>query len=336
MTKRTIKSKYSLAGASVALALVLGGCTALDALAPADDEVVVTEDAEAPVVEATEEVVEAVQETVEEAVQQVAKMSSEAKLAAILEAQPEDVQARFDARHPAETIAFFGIEPGMKVAEALPGGGWYTKILLPYLGEEGALVGAHYPDELWPLFNFGDDWAAARVEATATWPERAAEWDIANGAKIKSVQLTKMPESADGKLDAVLFIRALHNLNRFSNDETDFIGDTLAETYRVLKPGGIVGVVQHQAPDANSDEWANGSNGYLKKSAVIAAFEAAGFVLEGSSDVNQNAADVPTEEEFVWRLPPSLAGTEEGSEERAAYQAVGESNRMTLKFRKPE
>jgi len=89
------------------------------------------------------------------------------------------------------------------------------------------------------------------------------------------------------------------------------------------------------APETNNEEWANGSNGYLKKSAVVAAFEAAGFEFVGASDVNANAADVPTKEEFVWRLPPTLAGTEEGTPERAAYEAVGESNRMTLKFRKP-
>ncbi len=144
-----------------------------------------------------------------------------------------------------------------------------------------------------------------------------------------------MPEDASDQVDAVLFIRALHNLNRFTDEESPYMSDTLAETFRVLKPGGIAGVVQHSGPETNSDDWANGSNGYLKKSAVIAAFEAAGFEYVGSSDINANAADVPSEEEFVWRLPPSRSGTEEGSPERAAYDAIGESNRMTLKFRKP-
>ncbi len=330
--KSMLKSKYSLAGASAALALVLGGCTALDNYAGADDAT--SEEVETVVVEETT-VTETVEEVVQDVVDEVAEVTAEAKLAAILEAQPDEVKARYDARNPAETLAFFGIEPGMKVAEALPGGGWYSKILLPYLGEEGALVGAHYPDALWSLFGFGDEWAATRVEGTANWPNQAAEWGIEGSAKVKSFQLTKMPEEASGKLDAVLFIRALHNLNRFSAGDTDYMGDTLAETYRVLKPGGIVGVVQHRAPDENSDAWADGSNGYLKEAAVIAAFEAAGFELADSSDLNANPADVPTEEEFVWRLPPVLVGTEEDTPERAAYEAVGESNRMTLKFRKP-
>ena len=102
-----------------------------------------------------------------------------------------------------------------------------------------------------------------------------------------------------------------------------------------MKPGGIVGVVQHSGPESNSDEWATGANGYLKESAVIAAFEEAGFELAATSDINANEADVPSNEAFVWRLPPSLSGTEEGTPERAEMEAIGESNRMTLKFKKP-
>lgn len=332
--KPILKSKYSLLGASTALALVLGGCVTADEAvetqtAPAVDA------AELGFVETDESIDEEIIKQAAELLAPEAEMTSEAKLAAILSAQPENVQARYGARNPAETLAFFGIEPGMTVAEALPGGGWYSKILLPYLGEDGALVGAHYPDDLWAKFGFGDEWTATRIEGTANWPNQAAEWGIEGGAKIKSVQLTKMPEEASGKLDAILFIRALHNLNRFTDEETPYMGDTLTEAYRVLKPGGIVGVVQHSGPESNSDEWANGSNGYLKESAVIAAFESAGFELVGSSDLNANASDVPNEEEFVWRLKPSLSGTEEGTPERAAYEAIGESNRMTLKFRKP-
>lgn len=323
--KPILNSKYSLVGASMALAVILGGCVAVETTETAETEAV-TEEAEA--------VTEAVEEAVEEAVADVEEMTSDAKLAAVLAAQPEEVQARYGARNPAETLAFFGVEPGMTVAEALPGGGWYSKILLAYLGDEGTLIGAHYPDDLWGKFGFGDEWTATRVEGTANWPTQAAEWGV-EGAAIASTYLTAMPEDASGQVDAVLFIRALHNLNRFTDEESNYMGDTLSETFRVLKPGGIAGVVQHSGPETNSDDWANGSNGYLKKSAVIAAFEAAGFEYVGASDVNANAADVPSEEEFVWRLPPSRSGTEEGSPERAAYDAIGESNRMTLKFRKP-
>jgi len=110
---------------------------------------------------------------------------------------------------------------------------------------------------------------------------------------------------------------------------------TIEETFNTVKPGGVVGVVQHRGPEGNSDGWANGDAGYLKQSRVVEAFEAAGFVLEASSEINANPADVPSNEDVVWRLPPSTGTTEEGTPERAAMEAIGESDRMTLLFRKP-
>ena len=221
----------------------------------------------------------------------------------------------------------------MTVAEALPGGGWYSKILIAHLGEDGTLIGAHYPDDLWARFGFGDEWVAKRIEGTANWVTTAEEWGV-EGASLASTLLTAMPEDATGSVDAVLFIRALHNLNRFSAD-ADYMDKTLAETFRVLKPGGVVGVVQHRAPEDAPDASATGDRGYLKESAIIAAFEAAGFELAATSDVNANPKDQPGAESIVWRLPPSLSGTEEGTPERAAMEAIGESDRMTLKFVKP-
>ena len=132
----------------------------------------------------------------------------------------------------------------------------------------------------------------------------------------------------------VLYIRALHNLSRF-NDDGGHLDASLAEAYRVLKPGGIVGVVQHAAPEDAPDESTKGQRGYLKQSTLVSQFEAAGFKLVGTSTINSNPDDVPATDEIVWRLPPSLNGTEEGTPERAAVEAIGESNRMTLKFKKP-
>jgi len=250
----------------------------------------------------------------------------------ILDMQAEAVQARYEARHPAETLAFFDIQPGMTVVEALPGGGWYSKILLAYLGPDGSLIGGHYPDDLWIRFGFGEDWAARRIEATASWPEAAAGWSVEAPAEIASTTLSDLPQ---GTADAVLFIRALHNLNRF-NADGGYLDTALQETYEALKPGGIVGVVQHRAPATLSDDWASGARGYLKQDDVIARFEQFGFELVGTSEINANPLDQPTEDDFVWRLPPSLNGTEPGSPERAAMEAIGESDRMTLKFRKPD
>jgi predicted methyltransferase len=305
MTSLTLKKTFAVA--SMGLALVLGGC-AVNANVEKNQTVEIAKQAETA--------------------------ANIAALEAVLAAQPEDVKARYDARNPAETLAFFGIEPGMTVAEALPGGGWYSKILLPYLGEEGTLVGAHYPDDLWANFGFPEERTKAFIERSNNWVASTEEWGIEGGAEVTDYKISAMSDDMAGKADAVLFIRALHNLNRF-NDKGGYMDKAVAETFTMLKPGGIVGVVQHEAPESSPDDWTDGSRGYLKKSAVIAAFEAGGFELVGDSDINANAADVPGEGDIVWRLPPSLNGTEEGTPERAAMEAIGESNRMTLKFKKP-
>jgi len=257
------------------------------------------------------------------------------ELSAILAAQPNAVVARYVYRHPEETLNFFGIKPGMTVVEALPGGGWYSKLLLPHLGAEGQLIGANYPNDMWPLFGFFSEERIAKLATwTTDWPAGAQEWRGENAASVSAFEFGKAPENFNGTADAVLLIRALHNLARFE-DQGGFLTTAIADSYKVLKPGGIVGVVQHHAPDSASDEWANGSRGYLKKSFVIAQMQAAGFEFVASSDVNANSKDQPTAEDIVWRLPPSLRGAKEDAELTAKMLAIGESNRMTLKFRKP-
>jgi len=258
------------------------------------------------------------------------------RLASVLAAQPEDAQARYVYRHPQETLDFFGIAPGMTVVEALPGGGWYTKILLPYIGQEGRLVGADYSGDMYPMFGFfSEEQLAAKKTWVTDFPTDAAEWAGEDGAPVSAFVFGNMPEEMKGLADAVLFIRALHNLARFEGDG-GFLTVALQNAFDVLKPGGIVGVVQHQARDEMPDDWASGSKGYLKKDFVIAKMEAAGFEFVSSSDINQNEKDQPTDSDIVWRLPPSLATSRKDAELKAELTAIGESNRMTLKFTKPE
>jgi predicted methyltransferase len=257
------------------------------------------------------------------------------ELSAILAAQPEAVQDRYVYRHPEETLNFFGIKPGMTVVEVLPGGGWYSKLLLPHLGTEGQLVGANYPRDIWPLFGFFSKERIAKLATwTTDWPAGAQEWRSDNSASVSAFEFGKASESLRGTADAVLFFRALHNLARFEN-QGEFLTTAIADSYNVLKPGGIAGVVQHHAPDSASDEWADGSRGYLKKAFVITKMQAAGFEFLASSDVNANSKDEPTVEDVVWRLPPTLRGAKDDAEQAAKMLAIGESNRMTLKFRKP-
>jgi predicted methyltransferase len=256
------------------------------------------------------------------------------RLDEVLSAQPEEVQARYGARHPSETLAFFGVEPGMTVVEALPGGGWYSKILIDYLGPEGELIGADYAVDMFPLFGFFSEEALeAKKTWVQDWSEEANGW-VEDGAIVAAFQLGSLPESMEGTADAVVMVRALHNLARFE-DQGGFLTAAVQDVYDVLKPGGILGVVQHEARPDMPDDFATGSGGYLKKAFIIEQMEAAGFEFIEDSDINQNPKDQPQEGDVVWRLPPTLATTRDDPDGRAAMEAIGESNRMTLKFRKP-
>lgn len=258
------------------------------------------------------------------------------RLDAVLAAQPDDSKARYKHRHPRETLEFFGVEPGMTVIEGLPGRGWYTRLLLPYLGSEGRLIGANYALEMWPNFAFADeDFLKTQSTWAVDWPAGAEAWRGDDGATVDAFNFGAMPESFAGTADVVLLVRALHNLARFEG-EGGYLSEALADAYASLKPGGVLGIVQHHARDEMSDAFADGSHGYLKQGFVIAAVEAAGFEFVGESGINANPQDRPSEDDVVWRLPPSLQGSDQDEYQRARLEEIGESNRMTLKFRKPD
>ncbi|WP_425409154.1 class I SAM-dependent methyltransferase [Hyphococcus sp.] len=258
-------------------------------------------------------------------------------LDAILDSQPDDVKARYQYRHPKETLEFFGVEPGMTVVDSLPGEpGWYGNILIPYLGAEGKLIGADYSTEMWPLFtNFA---TPEFLENRQTWSEQfiTAAQDVAgeDGPQIDAFVYGSAPERLAGTADVVLMMRAAHHFNRLEDGR--FFTEALDDINMILKPGGIVGVVQHRAPEDTPDEWAIGDAGYVKQTQIVSVFENAGFELVDESEINANPNDQPTTDDIVWRLPPSLATSGDNPELRAEMQAIGESDRMTLKFRKPE
>lgn len=263
-------------------------------------------------------------------------MTDDVKISEILASMPAEAIARYEYRHPAETLQFFGIAPGMTVVEALPGGGWYSKILIPFLGSDGKLIGVDYELEMFPLFGvFSDEAMEKKKTWAADWVTGAEEWRGDNAATVEAFVFGAMPEQYAGQADAVLMIRALHNLNRFE-DEGSFRTRALADAFKSLKPGGVLGVVQHKAAEDMPDDWADGSNGYLKQSTLITDIENAGFVFVDASNVNLNPADQPTAEDFVWRLPPTLATSRDNEELRAELTAIGETTRMTLRFKKPE
>ncbi len=284
---------------------------------------------------AADQAQEAAQQTAV-ATRATSKAAAFTPLTEILAAQPDTVKARYNARRPKDTLEFFGVKPGMAVAEILPGGGWYTKIMGPYLGTEGHIIGIDYNIGMWA--EFGGFATPKFIEDRKGW---AKKWETDMAAStdgpmshLSGHSFNQIPANYNGQVDMVIMVRALHNLARF-NDKGGYMDAALSQLHGLLKPGGIVGIVQHQAPENIEDNWADGNNGYLKASYVIAQMEKAGFELAAESDINANPRDIPTTDDNVWRLPPTLGTSRENPELRSKMQAIGESNRMTLKFIKP-
>jgi predicted methyltransferase len=223
-------------------------------------------------------------------------------------------------RHPAETLAFLGITPTMTVLEYGPGEGWYTELLAPALALRGKLV-ITSGDPNGPPDARGTFYAERTKRLLEVAPELYGKVD-------RMVVDSKTPHiDGEGKFDAILLFRELHGLH-----QNKLVSAVLAEAFKALKPGGILGVEQHRAPDgANADESAK--KGYLPQAWVIAQAEAAGFKLAGKSEINANAKDTKDYPEGVWTLPPSFRLKDK---DRQKYADIGESDRMTLKFVKPK
>ncbi|MGH1418091.1 MAG: class I SAM-dependent methyltransferase [Hyphomicrobiaceae bacterium] len=252
----------------------------------------------------------------------------------ILAAQPAEIKERYGARHPLETLKFCEVKAGDAIIETLPGRGWYSGILYPLAGKTGRLIGAQYPESMFERIGLPKERIKTILERNAKWKGTTASQSVGSGGRIESYTMTEMPDSLKGVADKVLFIRSLHNLSRL-NKETGYLTKSISEALAALKPGGIVCIVQHRAPETASDDWANGSKGYLKQSKLISLFKDAGFKFVEAQEINANPKDRPTETDSVWRLPPSLRGTEPDSPEWKKNKEVGESDRMTLKFMKP-
>lgn len=228
-------------------------------------------------------------------------------------------RARDVYRHPRETLTFFGIEPDMTVVECWPGGGWYTRILAPLLRDHGRLISGGLPL---------DDPRRGQYERSframvAAHPELYDQIQLATlhpGDFLEAVP--------DASVDAVLTFRSVHNWIRSEGHDPN---DYFRAIHRVLRPGGVLGVVQHRAPD-DLPEARDGTTGYVSEARVIELALAAGLTLEARSELNANPRDTHRHPEGVWSLPPVMRG--EGMT-RAEREAIGESDRMTLRFRKP-
>lgn len=223
-------------------------------------------------------------------------------------------------RHPLDTLKFFGLTPKMTVLEYGPGGGWYTELLAPTVAAQGKLI-VTTTDPKGPP----DARSTFYGERLARFLERAPELY----GKVERIVIdSKNPQfGLEEKVDMVVVMRAMHGLHR-----DKLLPGFLAQVFKALKPGGVMGVEQHRAkPDANPDESA--PKGYLPEAFVIAQAEAAGFKLDKKSEVNANPKDTKDYPEGVWTLPPTF---ELGEKDKAKYAAIGESDRMTLRFIKPK
>lgn len=238
----------------------------------------------------------------------------------------EEEKARDQWRHPAATLAFFGVKPSDTVVEIWPGGGWYTAILGPYLRAGGGSLYAAHMDPA------SSDYARRNVEAfQAAFVENSATY----GEIILTVASKDSQGLApDGSADVVLTFRNVHNWMAGG-----YAPKMFADAYRALKPGGVLGVVEHRLPSRMDQDLA-ASTGYVHETYVKQLAEAAGFRFEEASEINANPADPADHPLGVWMLPPNLRAPAPGTPEAATYDAakytaIGESDRMTLRFRKP-
>jgi predicted methyltransferase len=259
-------------------------------------------------------------EVAEEAVEPEATSAIEIVLAE--DFRTED-RARDRYRHPEATLNFFRVEPTMTVAEFAPGGGWYTRVLAPLIAGQGRYLAVNTDTS-------GRDLDAEQRARADSWPQRFAasveDWTGVPAAAITAFESDEIPDDLAGTVDRILIFRSMHGLRNGNIADSE-----LRNLRELLADDGLVGVVQHRAPASETWARSNGTRGYLRQADVIALFRLNGFELVESSEINANPNDPANWERGVWTLPPVLAL---GQENRDRYVAIGESDRMTLLFRK--
>lgn len=231
-----------------------------------------------------------------------------------------DNKARDEYRHPRETLEFFGLEADMRVLEITPGGGWYTEVLAPVLKNEGELIVA----------SFGSDHPVNYLAKVHDRYMQKLDSDPASYADVRRILFKEDGEYldalADESVDMVVTFRNSHNW--IKDGEAEAIYEAM---HRVLKPCGILGVVQHRA-EADADPVASARQGYVPEPYMLKLVGGAGFEFSASSEINANPEDSRDHEDGVWSLPPTFRS---GDSNREKYEAIGESDRMTLRFVKP-
>jgi len=232
-------------------------------------------------------------------------------------ARSDKERARDGARHPAETLAFLGVQPTSHVVELWPGGGWYTAILAPYLRDRGQLTITHFD----PTRGETED----EREAKAILARLDQTPEVFGKVARQQIATPNVVLGPDASADVVLTFRNVHNWV-----EAGYAAQVFQAIARVLKPGGVLGVEEHRASRELTLKEMN-ETGYLPEAYVIGLAQAAGLELEARSEINANPRDTKDHPNGVWSLPPTYQGKDV---DRDKFTAIGESDRMTLRFRK--
>jgi predicted methyltransferase len=224
-------------------------------------------------------------------------------------------------RHPVETLGLCRVEPGMKVVDYMPGSGWWTRILVAYLGENGRYIALN------PDVRAGSDQMKQFLGNLAvSYPPKVTEWTDAPATRFDAFNSDGLPAALNGTVDRVMIMRQVHNIHRFG-----VLYQEMAAVRRLLKPDGLLCIEEHRARANAPAAYTDGNKGYLRQTDMIALMQAHGFDLVTSSEINANPKDTADYPDGVWTLPPSYRL---GDKDKARYTAIGEADRMTLLFRK--
>ena len=247
----------------------------------------------------------------------------QARLASILADPTRAEDAKRDKyRQPAKTLEFFQVHPDHVIGEYAPGGEWYTRILGRYVNEKGKFTGLYFGTETY----FDEKTKAGIAKGVTKFPSDVAKVTGRPATDFSAFSLSSIPEGTKGTFDRILIMRMMHNIMNWN------IADAEIKAMRdLLKPDGMIGIEHHRAKANAPFSYTDGSKGYVREADVIKFMEVNGFELVGKSEANANPKDTANWPDGVWTLPPALRLKEVN---KAKYEAIGESDRMTLLFKK--
>jgi len=225
-------------------------------------------------------------------------------------------------RHPAETFEFFRLHPDHVIGEYAPGGEWVSRILGRYVDDKGKYTGLYFGTKT----HFSDQQKQGIATAISTFPADVAAVSGRPASDFNAFSVGEIPDGAKGTFDRILVMRMMHNLINWN------IADAEMKAMReLLKPDGLIGIEQHRAKADAPYSYTNGTKGYMREADIIKFMEVHGFELVAKSEINANTKDSANWPDGVWTLPPALRLKDV---DRAKYEAIGESDRMTLLFKK--